>query len=226
MKKMKKDTAKVEDREIKEKSPSPFPETKREFLFSQDQKKKILRVLRRLENQSREEFLPSIGPIKAKVLETVIRKNQPLKILEIGTLYGYSAIFMASLIPEEGRVLTIEIDRENAAIAQNNIEEAAFSQKIKIIRGDALKVIPQIKDTFDLLFIDATKREYLQYIQLAEKNLKKGAVVVADNVGLMKDQVRDYLKYVRKSGNYKSQTVKVRLESKVQDAMEISVKKV
>lgn len=219
---MKKEEVKLKDREIKEKAPA-IPEKKRKFLFGG--RDKISRVLQRLEEQNRQEFLPSIGPIKGKILERVIKQNKPRKILEVGTLYGYSAIFMASLLPEDGRVMTIEIDHENADKAAENIEDAGLSGKIRIITGDALKVLPAIRDTFDLLFLDATKREYLQYIQLAEKNLKKGGVVVADNVGLMKDQVRDYLKYVRKSGNYRSETVKVRLESKVQDAIEISVKK-
>lgn len=74
--------------------------------------------------------------------------------------------------------------------------------------------------------MDGTKEEYLEYLRLAERNLGKGAVVVADNVGIFEGQMRDYLEYVRNSGRYRSETVRVPLEftEDVEDAMEVSVR--
>ncbi|MEM5802018.1 MAG: O-methyltransferase [Candidatus Aenigmatarchaeota archaeon] len=187
---------------------------------------KTLHVLRILEKLSEKQFIPSIGPIKGKIIEGEIKKHLPKKILEIGALFGYSAILMARLLPRDGKVVTIEIDPKYADIARKNIEYANLSNKIKVIVGDALEVIPKLKEKFDFLFIDAAKEEYLNYLKLAEKNLKKGSIVIADNVGIFAYHLQDYLNYVRNSGKYKSKTIEVPLEffKNIKDAMEISVK--
>lgn len=173
---------------------------------------KAAEVLKKLENEAEKEFVPSIGPIKGKILEDIIKNYKPNKILEIGTLFSYSAILIARFLPDNGKVITLEINENSANIARKNIDEAGLSQIIEVIVGDALEIIPTLKDKFDLLFIDATKEDYLRYLKLAEKNLKKGSVVVADNVGIFEDQMLDYLEYVRTSGEYESETVNVPLE--------------
>ena len=187
---------------------------------------KALKVLRMLERMGREHFVPSIGPVKGEVLAGAIKKYKPKNVLEVGTLFGYSAILMARLLPEGGGVVTLEMDESIARIARRNIEEAGLSPRVEVIVGDALETIPRLTGTFDLLFIDGTKEEYREYLQQAEKNLKKGGLVVADNVGIFEEQMLDYLEYVRNSGRYESETVKVPLEftEDVEDAMEISVK--
>ncbi|MEK6977850.1 MAG: class I SAM-dependent methyltransferase, partial [Candidatus Hydrothermarchaeota archaeon] len=160
------------------------------------------------------------------VLAGGIKKHGVKNVLEIGALFGYSAILMARLLPEDGMVVTLEMDEGVARIARRNIEEAGLSERVEIVVGDALETIPGLKGIFDLLFIDGTKEEYLEYLRLAEKKLGNGAVIVADNVGIFEEQMRDYLKYVRSSGRYMSETVKVPLEftEDVEDAMEISVR--
>ncbi|MEM7824638.1 MAG: O-methyltransferase [Candidatus Aenigmatarchaeota archaeon] len=185
-----------------------------------------IQFLRALEKLGEKQFIPSIGPIKGKIIEDEIKKHKPKKILEIGTLFGYSAILMARLLPKGGKVITIEINPQYADMARKNIEQTNLSNKIEIIVGDALDVIPKLKEKFDLMFIDATKEEYFNYLKLAEKNLKKGSVVIADNVGIFEQYMKDYLSYVRNSGKYNSKTINVPLEfsKNVKDAMEISVK--
>lgn len=187
---------------------------------------RALKVLKSLEEMGEREFIPSIGPVKGEIIAKIIKELKPKRVLEIGTLFGYSAILIARLLPENGKVITIEVNERNAAFAEKNIEDAGLSSKIKIIAGDALEIIPVLNERFDLLFIDATKEEYLQYLKLAEKNLKKGSVVVADNVGIFKQHMLDYLDYVRNSGKYKSKTINVPLEfsEDAEDAMEISIK--
>ena len=185
---------------------------------------KALQVLKRLEQEAMEVWVPSIGPIKGKVIEDVIKKHKPRRILELGTLFGYSAILMARLLPKDGKVITVEINERNARIAEENIEEAGLAERIEVLVGDALEIIPRLKDSFDLLFIDAAKEQYLHYLKLAEKNLHKGSVVVADNVLIFERSMMDYLDYVRHAGNYESKTVETPLEySDEEDAMEISV---
>jgi predicted O-methyltransferase YrrM len=197
-------------------------------------KREVIRVLKSLERMGEREFVPSIGPVKGKILSKIIRKHKAKTALEIGTLAGYSAILIASLLPnDESRkkavVTTIEIDKKTASIAMKNVQKAGFSDKIEIIIGDALQAIPKLDHKFDLLFLDAAKDEYLRYLKLAEqKNLHKNSIVVADNVGVSEQQMLDYLEYVRNSGYYKSETIETELEFTpgVKDAVEMSIKNV
>jgi predicted O-methyltransferase YrrM len=187
-------------------------------------------VLKSIEEKGKKQFIPSIGPIKGKIIAEIIKKHKPKCILEIGTLYGYSAILMANLVANDnyGKVVTIEVDKAFADVAKRNIQDAGFQEKIDIIVGNALEVIPRLGCKFDLLFLDAAKDEYLRYLNLAEaKNLiEKGDIVIADNVGVSRNEMLDYLDYVRNSGIYKSETIETMLEytDDVKDAIEVSIK--
>jgi predicted O-methyltransferase YrrM len=189
-------------------------------------------VLRRLEKMAKKEFVPSIGPVKGGIITEIIKKYNPKNILEVGTLYGYSAILMAAAAADtlqaDGKLVTIEIDRSIADIARKNIDDAGLSEKINVIVGNALEIISRLDLKFDLLFLDAAKDEYLTYLKLAEdKALNKGAVIIADNVEVSKNEMLDYLEYVRSSGGiYKSETIETTLEftPNVRDALEVSIK--
>ncbi len=176
-------------------------------------------VLRQIEKAAEKEFLPIVGPHKGKILAEEVRKAKPRHVLEVGTLIGYSAILMGKELDESAEIVTIEIHRDEAEMAGENILKANIPPKVKIITGDAIEVIPTLKGPFDFAFIDAEKSEYFQYLSLAEDKLRKGAVVVADNAGIFADQMRDYLDYVRNSGKYQSRYVQVG-----DDGLEISVK--
>ncbi len=188
---------------------------------------KVSRVLRSLEELAKKEFVPSVGPIKGRIISDVIRKYNAKNILEIGTLHGYSAILMAAALPSDGKVVTIELDKSIADIARKNIADAELSYKIDVRVGNALEVISNLDLEFDLLFLDAAKNEYLKYLKLAEKkSLKEGAIIVADNVEVSKNEMLDYLHYVRTSRIYKSYTIETTLEftPHIKDAIEVSIK--
>ena len=189
---------------------------------------KTSRVLKSLVKMAEKKFVPSIGPVKGKIVTKIIKKYKPRNILEIGTLYGYSAILMASMLSSSnGRVVTIEINKSVAEAANKNIEDAGLSDKIVVIIGNALDVIPRLDQRFQLLFLDAAKDEYLGYLKSAEKKcLENGAVVVADNVIVSRNEMLDYLEYVKYSGLYKSETIETSLEftPKIKDAIEVSIK--
>lgn len=203
-------------------------------------------MLQDIEKTAKKEFLPSIGPIKGKIMKDIIKEHKPEKALEIGTLHGYSAILITIniLIQKAGKkkmnidfennssepiLFTLEKDGKMAQIARSNIENSGLSDKIHLIYGDGLKEIPKLKSKykFDMVFLDATKSEYLKYLQLIEHLalLNKRAVVVADNVIMYEEEMRDYLRYVRNSGKYISRTTKTTLEfnKKVKDALEVSI---
>jgi predicted O-methyltransferase YrrM len=190
----------------------------------------VSNLLRELEQIAKKEQLPSIGPLKGKIISDIVKKYKPASILEVGTLHGYSAILMGNLLPDDGgKLITIEIDRNLANIATNNIEKAGLSEKIKVICNDALDAIPMLGSyKFDLVFLDAIKSQYLSYLRLLEEKnlLKEESILVADNVILYETEMKDYLQYVRNSGYYQSHTTETTLEfnKNVKDALEISLR--
>ena len=177
------------------------------------------RVLRRIQKAAKKEFLPIVGPRKGKILVEEVRKAMPLHVLEVGTLIGYSTILIGKELNKNAEIVTIEIHRDEAEKAGENILKANIPPKVKIITGDAREVIPTLKGPFDFAFIDAEKKEYFQYLRFAEDKLIVGAVVMADNAGIFADQMRDYLNYVRNSGKYQSKYLQMG-----NDGVEISVK--
>lgn len=190
---------------------------------------KVVQVLQELEQIAKRQSLPSIGPVKGEILRDIISKYKPKTILEIGTLHGYSAILMADMLPDDGKLITIEKDTNLFSITMKNVEDAGLSHIIEVINEDGLKSIPLLqKQKFDLMFLDAIKSEYLKYLKLAEENnlLSDRVVVVADNVLLYANEMQDYLQYVRTSGRYKSQSTETTLEftKNVKDALEVSVR--
>lgn len=181
--------------------------------------------MREIEEIGERSFIPSIGPEKGKVLAKVVRAKKPKRVLEVGALYGYSAILMAKNAPQ-ATVTTVEMSPENAKVTMSNVKRAGLEGRITVIEGDGAKVLPKLEGTFDLVFLDANKSQYLAYLKAVEKKLPKGGVVVADNVGIFRDEMLDFLEYVRRTGLYKSRTVETLLEFSTteKDAMEISEK--
>jgi predicted O-methyltransferase YrrM len=176
-------------------------------------------VLREIEELSKRTFLPIIGPVKGKHLVDTVRRFNVKNVLEVGTLIGYSAILIASNLPQEGRVVTVEMKAKSAKLAEENILKAGLADKIEVHIGNALTVIPRMNGRFDMVFLDATKDEYLEYLKLSEHKLERGGVVFADNVKMSAHEMRDYLDYVRNSGRYRSEYVDV-----VFDGVEITTK--
>jgi predicted O-methyltransferase YrrM len=184
-------------------------------------------VLREIEEMGRKSFIPSIGPVKGKILAEVVRKHKPRKILEVGSLYGYSAILIAKNAPANAEITTVEKNPEHARITEQNVERARLEDQIKVIGGDAMETLSKLPGPFDLVFLDAEKTQYLDYLKAVEDKLHQGSVVVADNVGVFQDQMQNYLHYVRNTGRYRSRTVDTLLEfsETTKDAIEISEKR-
>lgn len=182
------------------------------------------KVLKKIEKKAKKEGLPIVGPKKGKVLVEVIKKHQPSKILEVGTNVGYSAILMAKAFSKKARkkvkIVTIENKGSNFDSAKRNIKKAGYENVVEVILGNAKKVIPDLEGNFEMMFIDAVKEDYLEYLELAEPKLTDDAVIVADNVKIFAYQLQDYLYYVRNNDNYESETYDFG-----DDAVEVSVRK-
>jgi predicted O-methyltransferase YrrM len=184
-------------------------------------------VMREIEEMGKKSFIPSIGPVKGKILAEVVRKLKPRKILEVGSLYGYSAILITKNSPANAEITTVEKNPEHARVTEQNVERAKLEDQIKVIKGDAMEILSKLPGPFDLVFLDAEKTQYLDYLKAVEDKLHQGSVVVADNVGVFRDQMQNYLHYVRNTGRYRSRTVDTLLEfsETTKDAMEISEKR-
>ena len=122
------------------------------------------------------------GHVQGKVLEMISRMIQPRRILEIGTFTGFSALCLAEGLVEEGQLHTLEIRTEDAAIAAQYFNKAGADNKIQLHQGNALDIIPSLNETWDLVFIDADKVNYISYYELTLPLVRKGGWIVADNV--------------------------------------------
>ena len=176
-------------------------------------------VLKEIERAARARYLPIIGSRRGRTLSEAVRRYGPRRILEVGTLVGYSTILIGRELEEGSEIVTIEYDRDEAEQARDNIARARLSASVEVIVGDALEIIPTLEGSFDMVFLDAAKHQYFDYLRLVEDKLPSGGVVVADNVGFMSRSMRGYLDHVRNSGKYMSE-----LHRSGGDGIEISVK--
>lgn len=140
----------------------------------------------------------TINPEEGKLIQTLIKLGNIKNILEIGTLYGYSTIWFARGISNNDKIITIEKELENAKIARENFNklENNLSNNIEIINGDAneeLEKLVQKQLVFDMVFIDADKSSYPNYLNFTDKLLKKGGLIIADNTFLSGAVYNDYL---------------------------------
>lgn len=122
------------------------------------------------------------GHFQGRFLSMLSKMIGPLRILEIGTYTGYSALCLAEGLASNGKLVTIDINEELAPKVQGYFNESEFSNQIEFILGDALKVIPELDEKWDLVFIDADKHNYLAYYHLVFPHVNSGGYIIADNV--------------------------------------------
>lgn len=122
------------------------------------------------------------GPVQGKFLQFLCRMLKPQRVLEIGTYTGYAAICIARGLPEGGKLVTIEANREYEDTLRHYFDMAQVAEKIELILGDAKTVIPALNETFDLVFIDADKVSYPTYYNIVMEKVRPGGFILADNV--------------------------------------------
>ncbi len=141
--------------------------------------------LRNALDSARAAGLPEIqiSPIQGKLLQVLAAACNAHKILEIGALGGYSGIWLARSMPAGGRLITLEISPEHAAVVRNSFENAGVSDRTEVRVGRALDLLPHLESEapFDLVFIDADKPPYPQYLEWAMRLTRPGSIIVADN---------------------------------------------
>ena len=140
-------------------------------------------ILAELEQYASEHEVPIVQPETAKLLEVLTAAKQPHNILEIGTAIGYSAMVMADC--SEAGIVTIESYEKRIPMAKANFDEAGFTDRISLMEGDAGLILPRLCEegrTFDLIFLDAAKGQYINWLPDIKRLMKKGALLFTDNV--------------------------------------------
>ncbi len=122
------------------------------------------------------------GHLQGKILEFLAKLLNPKVILEIGTYTGYSGLCLAKGLAEEGKLITIDINDELEPMVRGFFEKSGIQHKIEYLLGNALDIIPSLKDNFDMVFIDADKANYINYYNLVVDRVNSGGIIIADNV--------------------------------------------
>jgi len=122
------------------------------------------------------------GHFQGRILSMLSKMISPYRILEIGTYTGYSAICLAEGLTEDGKLYTIDINEELEDRVRQYFLESKYNQQIDLIIGDALNLIPRLNESWDIVFIDADKKNYTKYFNMVVASVKSGGYIIADNV--------------------------------------------
>lgn len=139
-------------------------------------------ILDEIEREAIETYVPIIRKEMQSFLRLLLTMQKPMRILEVGTAVGFSAILMAEYGPKDCQIVTIENYDKRIPIAKNNFIRAGKESQITLLEGDAAEVLPTLKDPFDLIFMDAAKGQYIHFLPEVFRLLKNGGVLVSDNV--------------------------------------------
>ncbi|UJR17525.1 hypothetical protein I4U23_004420 [Adineta vaga] len=178
-----------------------------------------------------QQALMNIGDTKGKILDTALQSRQPKTVLELGTFLGYSSLRMASQLPEDTLIVTIELNPASATTAQRIHEHAGVANRIQIVVDQTDHAIPRLSkqfniDSFDFIFIDHHKEAYLSDFKLLETVglIKRGTMIVADNI--LFPGAPDYVNYIRNNSQYTSTFHESTLEydKTIRDGIEISIR--
>lgn len=141
-------------------------------------------LLKQIEEEARAEEIPIIQPEVGQLLLCLARLRGARRVLEVGAATGYSALWLAQGLGEEGTLTTIELDPARARKARENFEQwfGGSAGPVTLLEGDALQILPSLKGPFDMIFVDAAKGQYPEFLRQVERLLAPGGVLVADNV--------------------------------------------
>ena len=156
--------------------------------------------LQKIKEKALEEHIPIIMDDTLKVVDEILTKIKPTKILEIGTAVGYSAMCFSEYLQEGGIIDTIERDEERISEAKQNIVKVGVAEKINILEGDAVEILPTLTEKYDMVFIDAAKGKYPFFLKEALRMLNEdNGVILADNILYKGYVMSDYNKHKQRT---------------------------
>lgn len=181
------------------------------------------KLIEKIRIEARENHVPILQDVSLDLIMKILEERKPNSILEIGTAVGYSALCFSRCLAVNGKIVTIEVNENMFNKAKENILKAGKEEVIYQHLGDAETLIKQMNETFDVVFIDAAKGQYLKYLEQAMRLTKKDSIIIADNV-LYRGLVRsDYNQHKHRTAvnalrNYiKTVTEDERLNSTIYD---------
>ena len=158
-----------------------------------------LEELEKIKEKALEEHIPIIMDDTLEVIEDYLKKNKPKKILEIGTAVGYSAICFTEFLSEDGIIDTIEREHTRVEEAKENIKKMGLEDKIHILEGDAVEILPTLEGKYDAIFIDAAKGKYPFFLKESLRMLSYNGVIFADNILYKGYVLSDYNKHKQRT---------------------------
>lgn len=158
-----------------------------------------MKTIKQIKEKALNEHIPIIMDDTLEVVGKVLQELKPNKILEIGTAVGYSAICFSKYLSKDGRIDTIERDEERIAEAKINIKDLNLEEKINIIIGDAVEILPTLNEKYDAIFIDAAKGKYPFFLKEAIRMLSDKGIIIADNILYKGYTLSDYNKHKQRT---------------------------
>lgn len=155
--------------------------------------------LKIVKEKALENHIPIIMDDTLEKIEEILKEEKPKRILEIGTAVGYSATMFAKYTDEDCIIDTIEIDEERAKEAKENIEKIGVADRINIMVGNAVDILPTISKEYDIVFIDAAKGKYPVFLENAIRLIKNGGLILADNILYKGYVMSDYNKHKQRT---------------------------
>jgi predicted O-methyltransferase YrrM len=139
-------------------------------------------ILAEMERLAKTRHFPIVGPVVGRLLAQLARLIGAERVLEMGAGFGYSAYWVARVLPPDGRLLAIERSAENARLAREWLGRTGFDDKVEFIVGDALEVVAGLPGPFDLIFVDVDKEQYPASFSLTVPRLRPGGLLITDNI--------------------------------------------
>ena len=173
-------------------------------------RKKENELIQEMEAYAAEHKIPILSWQSAELIEQLILLKEPKRVLEIGTAIGYTTIRIARNLGKKSEVHTIEMSLDNIPVANENFEKSGYTNKIKLLEGNALNVMPQLQKKYDFIFLDADKEDYKRLFDYSMILLKKGGVIVVDNL-----LWHGYAASKRIPANYRNSTILIREFNKI-----------
>lgn len=155
--------------------------------------------LEKIKQKALEEHIPILMDDTLEKIEDILKEEKPKRILEIGTAVGYSASQFAKVTDEDCIIDTIELNEERAKQAQENIKKIGVENRINIMIGNAVEILPTLNETYDIVFIDAAKGKYPIFLQEGIRMIKNGGIILADNILYKGYVMSDYNKHKQRT---------------------------